>query len=437
MWDDALSDEELRATIISSKACGMELELRELTRKLQPTDEHKKNCQRAVLFVKSAVSQAFSANPLQVEMVGSAAQGTDLEGSDLDIAWHLCGEDRERKIWRLWDKLRSPPLSNNLEVTDATRLFPHAACHFSVKLKAASTPTFQAHVVIDDAEVPAIPASSENLDVVLRKLCDTLAVSRDLVRMVKLWAANHGLSCQHEGYMNGVAWTVFVLCFLQRQRLVPSLGGASGAASQTGSLMELLRGFFQFVCAPQPRTPWGMSLTEGADCEAAPPPGSHVGPPPPLYLEDPVALKQGARKNLALTLGEAQWARILEESRRIADRLDPAKPQRWFYWAEVFDPQGLAGSGKRLPKLSETDESQSSCHAVPASVASMAPEAMKGGPAAFGQAFSSGSPQTPTSTGAPDGEKGGASHKGAWLSGTKGWPGKGPWDMKRQAYAEY
>ena len=100
-----------------------------------------------------------------------------------------------------------------------------------------------------------------------------------------------------------------------------------------------------------------MSL-EAIDCTAAPPPASHVGPPPPLYIEDPVRAKEGLRRNLAATLQESQYARVLEEARRIADRLDPQRPQRWFYWTEVFDPQGLTGS-KRLPKLSESLEETS------------------------------------------------------------------------------
>ena len=366
-WDDdTLSDDELRRSIKTCKARGMELELEELAKSLVPTEEYKKGCQKAVLFLKSAFSQEFlqKGAPLtrgsaRIAMAGSAMQNTELEGSDLDV---VCSgipgsfDEREVKMARFWDKLHSPPHSNNLEAMDATRLFPHATCQLSVRLRAA--PKLLAHVIVDDNPSP------EALDAAIRQLCDCFDASRDVIRLVKFWATNHGLSEQHEGYMNGVAWAAFVLCFLQRQQHVPPLAqlGDSTGGPKTKvekperNLTELLRGFFQFVCAPQPTTPRGMSL-EGADCTAAPPPSSHVGPPPPLYIEDPISAKQGIRRNLASTLGEAQWARILEESRRIADRLDPEKPQRWFYWAEVFDPQGLSGSGKRLPKLSEMSES--------------------------------------------------------------------------------
>ena len=371
-WDeDTLSDDELRKSITSSKARGMELELEELAKQLVPTTEYRFACQRAVHFLKSAFSQEFlqtgtlsalsGQGTARMEMAGSAVQHTELDGSDLDVVcFSIPGspDEREVKMARLWDKLHSPPHSNNLEATDATRLYPHATCQFSVRLR--GSPQLVAHVIVDES------ASQESLDTLIRRLCDCCEVSRDVVRLVKFWATNHGLS-GHKGYMNGVAWTAFVLCFLQRQEYVPPVaklgdGRASWTKRKDGempserNLTELLRGFFSFVCTPQPTTPRGMSL-EGIDCTAAPPPSSHVGPPPPLYIEDPISAKEGVRRNLASTLGESQWARILEESRRIADRLDPAKPQRWFYWAEVFDPQGLAGSGKRLPKLSEMSSS--------------------------------------------------------------------------------
>lgn len=369
-WDDdTLSDDELRKAIAESKAHGMELELEELARKLVPSEEYRKDCQRAVLFLKSAFSQEFQrgvpfmhGSP-RIEMGGSAVQNTELEGSDLDVVCSsLAGthEEQESKMARFWEKICSPPHSNNLEATDAMRFFPHAPCQFSVKLKDLRAPGAKLHVHVILDSPSAEP--SKSLDSVIGQLCDCYSLSRDLIRLVKFWATNHGLSNQHEGYITGVAWTAFVLCFLQRQQCVPPVAQLDvtklkkpiekGEKGEKPNLTELLRGFFQFVCAPQPTTPRGLSL-EGVDCKAAPPPASHVGPPPPLYIEDPVCAQQGVRKNLASTLGESQWARILEESRRIADRLDPAKPQRWFYWAEVFDPQGLAGANKRLPKLSE------------------------------------------------------------------------------------
>lgn len=352
-WEeDTLSEEELRQTIAASKSRGMELELEELAKRLLPTDEYRKACQRAVLVLKTAFQDFVRNHGLQdarMDMAGSAAQHTELEGSDLDVVCFLPGtaDERELKMASFWDKVQG---LKTFEVMDATRLFPHACCYFSVKLW--GTPRVSAHVFLETE------AESMSLDAIIRNLCDSFHLSRDLVRMVKFWAANHGLA--REGYMNGVAWTAFVLCFLQRRLYVPPISKLPQLlpnSSSKPSLTELLRGFFQFVCEPQATTPRGMSL-EAIDCTAAPPPASHVGPPPPLYIEDPVRAKEGLRRNLAATLQESQYARVLEEARRIADRLDPQRPQRWFYWAEVFDPQGLTGS-KRLPKLSESLEETS------------------------------------------------------------------------------
>ena len=299
-----------------------------------------------------------------MDIVGSAVQRTELEGSDLDVVCFIPGtpDERELKMANFWDKVQG---SKTFEVMDATRLFPHACSYFSAKLW--GTPRVSAHVFLETE------AESMSLDAIIRNLCDSFHLSRDLVRMVKFWAVNHGLA--REGYMNGVAWTAFVLCFLQRRLYVPPISKLPQMpqlpnSSAKPSLTELLRGFFQFVCEPQATTPRGMSL-EGIDCTAAPPPASHVGPPPPLYIEDPVRAKEGLRRNLAATLQESHYAQILEESRRIAERLDPGRPQRWFYWAEVFDPQGLTGS-KRLPKLSESLE-ETSPAAAPAPTPTPAP----------------------------------------------------------------
>jgi len=363
-WEeDGLSDQELMHAITSSKARGMELELAELLKKLQPTEEYKRECQRALLLLRAAFAQEFpptlTSKAPKLEIIGSCAQNTELNGSDVDVACRLSdlsGDELDTKLAKLWARLFSAPHSTHLLALDATRLFPHAPCQFSIHLKAAA-PRFHAHLLLVG---PQSGQGQESLDSMLRSLCDCCSKARDLIRLVKLWARNHGLMNHREGYMNGVAWTAFVLCFLQTEQYIPPLQTVLEEKKKrseipTASLRELLLRFFQYICAPQAKTPRGLSLMEGKDCEAAAPPPSHSGPPPPLYIQDPVQFRQGSDQNIAATLTEAPWARILDESRRVAERLDPSKPQRWFYWAEIFDPQGLASGagGKRLPKLGD------------------------------------------------------------------------------------
>ena len=125
----------------------MELELEELAAKLVPSEEYRKDCQRAVLFLKSAFSQEFLQKGIpfmqgapKMEMAGSAVQNTEVEGSDLDVVCScLAGtlEEQEGKMGRFWEKLCSPPHSNNLEATDAMRLFPHAPCQFFCQAEGA------------------------------------------------------------------------------------------------------------------------------------------------------------------------------------------------------------------------------------------------------------------------------------------------------------
>lgn len=380
LWEeDTLSDHELKLSIVGAKTQGIELDLQALAKKLLPQDDYKKDCERALNLLKTAAVAAVQSMEVkgwtktpqdapQLEITGSSIQETDIHGSDIDVALRLGPssqkiEDLDAKVQKVREKLQGPPHTTFFETCEPLRLFPHASCPISVKLKGASgaPPKLVAHLMLQPTEDTS-QARPESLDSAVKRLCDSFEPTRSILRLVKLWTVIHGFSAPHEGYMNGMAWTAFVICFLQRQKHVKALSNLTMSAAaatgeeQTPSLTSLLRGFFQFVCAPQPKTPWGLSLNEGRDCAAAPPPESHIGPPPPLYLEDPCAWKMGRRRNLALTLGEAQWTRILEEARRAADKLDDTKPQRWFHWAEIFDPQSLtpsANPAKRLQKLSE------------------------------------------------------------------------------------
>eukprot|EP00930_Biecheleria_cincta_P045668 TRINITY_DN31474_c0_g1_i1.p1 TRINITY_DN31474_c0_g1~~TRINITY_DN31474_c0_g1_i1.p1 ORF type:complete len:721 (-),score=135.25 TRINITY_DN31474_c0_g1_i1:67-2199(-) len=373
-WEnDTLSDDELRQSIIRAKIQGIELELQAIAQKLIPQDDYKQDIETALKVLKGVAVQALgpivnSQESPQLDIIGSSLQGTDVHGSDVDIALRLGPsnqpiEERDARVQKVREKLQGRPYSTVFDTCEAMRFFPHASCEISAKLRGAAgaLPKLVVHLVLQPREDES-QARPESLDHAVSRLCDSFEPTRSLVRLVKLWTVIQGFSAAHDGYMNGMAWTAFVLCFLQRQKHIKALSNLSMAASaasgeeQLPSLTALLRGFFQFVCAPQPRTPWGLSLNEGRDCPAAPPPECHVGPPPPLYLEDPCAWKRGLRRNLASTLGEAQWSRILEEARRAADKLDDTKPMRWFHWAEIFDPQSLtpsANPAKRLPKLSE------------------------------------------------------------------------------------
>merc|ERR1719352_925533 len=61
------------------------------------------------------------------------------------------------------------------------------------------------------------------------------------------------------------------------------------------------------------------------------------GPPSP-FVEDPAYfLEHRQSRSLSESLGEAQWARILDESKKALNRIK-VRPGRWFHWPEVFDP---------------------------------------------------------------------------------------------------
>ena len=130
--------------------------------------------------------------------------------------------------------------------------------------------------------------------------------------------------------------------FLQTKQLVPSFKYlADGETSQSAGTLQplslLLRGFFEFLTARNGSSTRGLSVIRAEEFEApAPEQGAAVTP---LFLEDPAALQESNEtRNMIETLGEPQWARICEESKKAVKRL-AARPQRWFHWAEIFDPR--------------------------------------------------------------------------------------------------
>lgn len=175
-----------------------------------------------------------------------------------------------------------------------------------------------------------------SVDTVVKQLCDTSELSRHVVRLVKLWAVNHGLASHHEGYMNGVAWTLLVIFFLQKENLLPSYAALTAGSvrppSQCPTLSALLRSFFEFLAARVGNSPRGLSVIHAQEYRAH----SCV-----LFLEDPAEfLETRQQHNLAGSVGEAQWSHVLDEANKAAERLS-ARPQRWFHWAEVFDPREI------------------------------------------------------------------------------------------------
>merc|ERR1712050_153058 len=111
--------------------------------------------------------------------------------------------------------------------------------------------------------------------------------ARDLIRLVKLWAHNHGLAHQDEGYMNGMAWSLLCLVYLQKEKyIVPWTALKYGGVPSGGTpqLCVLLRGFFEFLSTIHGSAPRKCSVTRGQVCPA--PAGI------PLFIEDPSKYQQ-------------------------------------------------------------------------------------------------------------------------------------------------
>merc|ERR1719265_250256 len=88
-WEeDALEDADLSSMITSSKLKGIELEIVALSKRLAGSDDMRKAGTKLTNLLRSITMKVNRKwkRPLMVEMIGSYAQDTEIDGSELDIA---------------------------------------------------------------------------------------------------------------------------------------------------------------------------------------------------------------------------------------------------------------------------------------------------------------------------------------------------------------
>lgn len=393
--EDSLVDMELSKAVTKCKVLGIDLELELLAKRIGPSSEFSRHAQRCVSLLKAA-SGKTEMKPV-VEPCGSLNQQTELDGSDIDVAFRvrpgLSPDDRNALVKDLRERLQA--MHSLVEVHGTMAVYPHTVSPLAIELKGA-TPRTIAHVLIVEQSGDPNEQWPLTVDTVIKQLCDTCELSRDLVRLVKLWAFQMGMTSHQKGYMNGVAWAVLTLCFLQQKQLVPSLdfvqsGGSVRPPSHPPILPVVLREFFQFLAnLGAPDAVRGYSLTRAQ---------KYPAPAGFLFLEDPAQQDQ----NLAGSIGESQWTRIVQEAQRVGDKIG-SRGHRWLHWAEVFDPRDVApGNTPKLPPLGQmADEARA--RMTPELAKSLAPS--KGGgapPAHTAPPKGSGKGPGPYQTGPPPG----------------------------------
>lgn len=350
--EDGLSNDDLASSISACKSCGIDFELQSLAQKISPSQTYRSQVGRCIgqlraAAIKAAQALGQSSSIFTVEPYGSHVQGTDLDSSDTEVVLRVSPKLSKEQCDAFVDTVREQlEGSVHCEVSESMRNYNHTCAPMSLELKNV-VPRMVAHVVV--SEQPTRNADKRlSVDEVVKQLCDTCEPSRDVVRLVKLWATNNGIANQ-DGHLSSLVWTLLVVFFFQTQKLMPSyeqLAENRNTQISTGlRLSELLRGFFMFLSRrPTPSTcpQQGISvaLAEEISAEVL---GSAAGLSECLCIEDPAefhSTKNHSRSNLAKNVGEAEWSQAIAEAKKVADRLC-TRPQRWFHWGEIFDPREL------------------------------------------------------------------------------------------------
>eukprot|EP00929_Paragymnodinium_shiwhaense_P009168 TRINITY_DN113225_c0_g1_i1.p1 TRINITY_DN113225_c0_g1~~TRINITY_DN113225_c0_g1_i1.p1 ORF type:complete len:566 (-),score=157.00 TRINITY_DN113225_c0_g1_i1:109-1806(-) len=350
--EDTLSDEMLTNVLSESKVKGVELEIEALARRIAPSSGFRTAAERCLNVLRKQVDQHWKPGNATLDFQGSFVQGSDIEGGDVDMSLKLSQtlspEDRANSLLAFSDRL-----ANNLaaycSIVPPQQLFPAGAALFAVQLKPLQgVPPMLINVIAsetlpaEDSEAPLA------LDTVISQLCDCCEASRDFLRLVKLWASNNGFMNLLDGFMNGTAWAMLGLFFLQKMSILPPYGKIANREKApmiaAPPMPQLLYDFFLWLSGAVSNPNRGYSLVHAAEYPVPAPAagGAHAA----IFLEDPAEFhSKRQQRNCAETLVEHQLTRICSMASEMASHLQPT-PVRWYNWAEVFDRTQVSASKK-------------------------------------------------------------------------------------------
>jgi hypothetical protein len=278
----------------------------------------------AVAEVQAAVRKAFELEA-RVLPLGSVVQGTNIDGSDLDLYVDI-PDYKDSRIKALESIMKQ--LSPNCLVKSWKFDVPLVMLTF--------TNSYNQQIQVDVSVGSDCNGIEKGLvDRLIRRLIARHRFCLPLVRFVKHWAKVEGLTKTYKGYMPSLAWTLVVLYFYatrgqldmdclkdeeENERGEPGVSHIPPFFECDSEVVapELLRDFFSMVAdwaalTEKPRHgsgPWGISLhgeVQGQSTESAP--FFIAAPHPDLSV------------NVASDLREGTWRTILRKCRSAADTL--------------------------------------------------------------------------------------------------------------------
>lgn len=339
-----MSDDALKKVISESKAKGVELEIAALSRRITPSQNFRSATERCLSLLRTNAADHWSGGRASLELCGSFVQGTAIEGCQVDMLLRLdqamTPEEYARSLAGFKMRIKAQ-MAIFCTVESPQQVFPHSAAVFALHLAPIpNTPPMMFNILATES-LPDPSKPSLTLDSVITKLCDCCAVSRDFLRLIKLWACNQGFTNLLDGFMNGTAWSLLGLFFLQKMSVLPPYAAIADEKAppplvSASPMPGLLYDFFLWLSGVADSEQRGFSLCDGQEFSVPAPTegGAHVT----LFIEDPAELSsKSVQRNCSEKVVEHQLARVCQVASETAHRLQPS-PVRWYNWSEVFDP---------------------------------------------------------------------------------------------------
>jgi len=350
----------------------------EILRQATPTPEYMKVYEEAMTEIRKAVK------PMKIEIIefGSTVQDTHIDGSDVDVSLGIQCGTVEAQIRRLSDlthlllghknfRLRRTIYGARVPIVTLTYLplgerslycdqckqqfkKPQDIDNHELQVAHTSRHT-RIELDISCGNTKADGTPKNTTDIVIRDLLelDQTGLSRDVVRLVKVFAKGKRFDRAKEHYFNSLSWTLMTIFVLQVEGVLPPACKRHERhvpPVEAPSVDDLVKAVLRFIIWLRDiGNEWSVHGHKAvvsvydSNCYSQPPDGKYILDRHVVVLEDPGNRQyRGTYDNTARTVGFVEWQHIVDECQRALDCLEKDEV------SEAF-PHYVKGADKMLP----------------------------------------------------------------------------------------